>query len=294
MLDGEQPKRLTDGDLDISVFVKLQNKMLLRATSPVYGTELFYYNIAEELAVIEKSTQVITFDQIESKTFGDPSFNITATANSGLPVEFSVSPTGLLTIIGNSVTLTGTGYVTITAHQSGNTFFYPATAVSRSFCIDPQKPQISVSNASSATPTLTSSANEGNQWYFNNEPIDGANGRTLTVDEAGSYSVVVNSGECASDFSDILVLIITAIEERFPGSAKLYPNPVSNDFEISGLTTDPGIVEVIDITGKTTSILLQKDVNGVYHGKTSQLAAGVYVLNIHSGSLSRKFRFIKK
>jgi parallel beta-helix repeat protein len=80
------------------------------------------------------SNQTITFPGIPSKTYGDAPFAISATASSGLPVTFTVI-SGPATIAGNTVTLTGTGTVSIQASQAGNTSYNPATAVTQGFTV---------------------------------------------------------------------------------------------------------------------------------------------------------------
>jgi parallel beta-helix repeat protein len=82
------------------------------------------------------SNQTITFPGIPSKTYGDAPFAISATASSGLPVTFTVI-SGPATIAGNTVTLTGTGTVSIQASQAGNTSYNPATAVTQGFTVNP-------------------------------------------------------------------------------------------------------------------------------------------------------------
>src|SRR5437016_2967215 len=82
---------------------------------------------------IAKANQTITFNALANKTFGDPDFNVSATASSGLPVSFTA--TGNCTISGNTVHLTGAGSCTITASQPGNANFNAATDVPQSFNI---------------------------------------------------------------------------------------------------------------------------------------------------------------
>lgn len=77
--------------------------------------------------------QTITFAPLAAKTFGDPSFTVSATATSGLPVSFSAS--GNCTVIGTTVSLTGAGSCTITASQAGDAIWYMAPNVSQSFSI---------------------------------------------------------------------------------------------------------------------------------------------------------------
>ncbi len=77
--------------------------------------------------------QTITFDPLADKTFIDPAFAVSASASSGLPVNFLAS--GDCTIAGSTVTLTAVGVCTVIAQQPGNTVYTFAEDVSRSFNI---------------------------------------------------------------------------------------------------------------------------------------------------------------
>lgn len=78
--------------------------------------------------------QTITFAALTNRTLGEPSFGVSATASSGLPVSFSIF-SGPASISGTNVTLTGTGTVTVRASQSGNVSYNPAPNVDRSFTV---------------------------------------------------------------------------------------------------------------------------------------------------------------
>jgi len=82
---------------------------------------------------IAKANQTITFGALANKTFGDPDFDVAASASSGLPV--SLSATGNCTIAGTTVHLTSAGSCTIIASQSGNANYNRALNVSRTFQI---------------------------------------------------------------------------------------------------------------------------------------------------------------
>src|SRR5437016_9343077 len=82
---------------------------------------------------IAKANQTITFNALANKTFGNPDFNVSATASSGLSVSFSA--TGNCTISGNTVHLTGAGSCTITASQAGDANYNAATNVPQTFTI---------------------------------------------------------------------------------------------------------------------------------------------------------------
>jgi hypothetical protein len=89
---------------------------------------------------IGKADQQITFDALPDKTFGDPDFNVGATASSNLGVSFAAD--GNCTLNGAEVHLTGAGPCTITASQEGNSNFNPATAIARTFTISKADQQL--------------------------------------------------------------------------------------------------------------------------------------------------------
>ena len=66
----------------------------------------------------------------------DPPFVLIGTSDCGLPLAYAAT-SGLATISGNVVTLTGVGSVTIEATQAGNGTYAPATPVDQSFTVAP-------------------------------------------------------------------------------------------------------------------------------------------------------------
>lgn len=83
---------------------------------------------------VNKALQTINFAAIPNQNFGSPPISLTATANSGLPVSYSII-TGPATISGNALTLTGIGTVTVSATQNGDTNYLAAAPVNNSFCV---------------------------------------------------------------------------------------------------------------------------------------------------------------
>ena len=80
---------------------------------------------------VDQASQTITFDASNLvEKFGDPSFSVTATASSGLPVTFAstTAPVCTATAAGQ-VTIVAAGACTITASQAGNASFKTATDV---------------------------------------------------------------------------------------------------------------------------------------------------------------------
>lgn len=78
--------------------------------------------------------QTIAFDPIPDQAFGDGSITLSATASSGLPVQFRLI-SGQATINGDQLTVTGMGTIIVEAFQPGNALFAPANPVRRSFSV---------------------------------------------------------------------------------------------------------------------------------------------------------------
>ncbi len=81
----------------------------------------------------DQQEQTIEFGLLNSRTFGDDPFAVSAKASSNLPVSFTAA--GTCSIDQALVSLTGAGSCTVTAHQGGNSNWLPAEDVSQSFSI---------------------------------------------------------------------------------------------------------------------------------------------------------------
>jgi hypothetical protein len=100
------------------------------------GNNVFPAAAAERTLNITKDSQTIDFSAtIAEKTFGDPDFELSATATSSLPVTFASSDTNVFTISGTTVTIVGAGTADITASQPGNDFFFSAPEVIKTVTI---------------------------------------------------------------------------------------------------------------------------------------------------------------
>jgi uncharacterized delta-60 repeat protein len=106
------------------------------------------YNAATEVQrsfQIAKAGQTITFDAIAGKTFGDPDFQVSASATSGRPVNFATS--GQCTNSGPGVHISGAGSCTVTASEGGDANYNAATDVARSFQISKASTTTAISSA---------------------------------------------------------------------------------------------------------------------------------------------------
>jgi len=79
--------------------------------------------------------QTITFGSLPAKTYGDASFDLTASASSGLSVSYVSANTAVATVSGSTITIVGAGTTTITASQTGNSSYAVATSVQQTLTV---------------------------------------------------------------------------------------------------------------------------------------------------------------
>ena len=82
-------------------------------------------------------SQTITFAPLANVTYGTAPISLTATASSNLAVVYKVSsaPTGIASLNGSELVITGAGTVNVTASQPGDDAYATAPAVIRSFTV---------------------------------------------------------------------------------------------------------------------------------------------------------------
>jgi hypothetical protein len=79
------------------------------------------------------ASQTIDFPPLDNVTSDHDPITLAATASSGLPVTYTV--TGPCSLVGNVLTITGTGTCVVTAHQAGNGNYAAALPIAASFTI---------------------------------------------------------------------------------------------------------------------------------------------------------------
>ena len=83
-----------------------------------------------------KLDQTISFVPLSDQAYGDSDFDPGATASSGLTVSYGSSDETVATISGSNVHIVGAGTTTITASQSGNATYNPATPVPQTLTVN--------------------------------------------------------------------------------------------------------------------------------------------------------------
>ena len=138
------------------------------------------------------------------------------------------------------------------------------------------------------------------QWYFEFEPITGANNETYRPTQSGVYFVIVTNGGCAatSNALDIDLTLITSNEGfDLSSSMQVSPNPAQDiielklntnlrgDYEI-GLMNTQGVYYPLH-KGKKTGLILESSVD------ISNLSQGLYWLVIKMDQYEGRKKIIK-
>ncbi len=245
----------------------------------------------QQTFTITKGDQTITFPPISDVTLGCAAFNLTATANSDLAIIYSAMDNKVI-ISGNQVTPILAGHETITADQSGNSFYNAAASVPQSFCINPPKPVASVSNPGSPLPILSSSASTGNQWYLNGVAIINETNTTLHVTTTGNYAVGVTIDNCQSVLSENVSLTVTG-DLTFLQNISLFPNPSSDFIYINGSFNDLSNSLLLNALGQQATIHFDTD-GELAKADIRTLPSGLYVLQIPEQGKIQMLRFVKR
>ena len=216
-----------------------------------------YLDAAGSVAIVISSTgQTISFGPLADKTYGDPDFDVSASASSGLPVSFSSLTGGVCSVTGATVHIVAAGTCTIGADQAGDGTYDPAPSVDQGFTVAKADPIIVVTGYSgaydgaahgasgSATgvfgedlsadldlgPSFTDVPGGTADWTFTDSTGD-------YLDAAGSVAIVISSTGQTISFG--------------PLADKTYGDP---DFDVSASASSGLPVSFSSLTGGVCSV----------------------------------------
>ncbi|MGC2457247.1 MAG: CARDB domain-containing protein [Gallionellaceae bacterium] len=154
------------------------------------------YNPAPEVTQnfsIGLGSQTISFDAAPSVVVGGTGTVSASGGNSGNPVTFTSTTTGVCTVSGSTVTGVSAGTCTIAADQAGSANYNAATEVTQSFSVGLNSQTISFGSAPSVvvggTGTVSATATSG-------LPVSFASTTTGICTVSGSTVAGVSSGTC--------------------------------------------------------------------------------------------------
>ncbi len=147
---------------------------------------------------------------LETKTYGDEDFGVSANASSTLPVSFTAS--GDCIISGTTVHITSAGTCTITAHQAGNSNYNAASNVPQSFTINQKAIIVTADNKSKTYgDTITFAGTE----FTTGELVSGDSVTSVILTSmgadasspAGTYDIVPSAAEGAGLINYIITYV---------------------------------------------------------------------------------------
>ena len=143
---------------------------------------------------INKVDQAIDFGELGDKVIGDPDFDLSATASSGLSVDYSVGESSTCELTGeagNTVRLLGVGTCTIIASQEGNGDYNEAENISQSFTIAELVHTIDASSGTggSISPSGEVTVADGDSQVFTITASSGFEISNVVVDEVSVGAV---------------------------------------------------------------------------------------------------------
>lgn len=209
------------------------------------------------VTVVEKTPQTITFTTITDKTYGDGSFGMSASSDSGLPVSFSIT-SGPVSLNGSTLTITGAGDVTVEALQPGDATYAPAVE-SQTFTINKADLTVTADNQSidfgETIPALT---------FQYSGFIDGENASDLIAEpsisttatnasDAGTYPINLSGGS-SPNYSFNLVdgtMTINKIDQTISVNPIADKRITDTPFNVEASTTS-SLALTYSVTGPAT------------------------------------------
>jgi hypothetical protein len=226
-------------------------------------------------------------DTIANSNGCDSVITITLTINTPTASAINATACGSYTTpSGNVVTTSGTFNDTI-ANSNGCDSVITITLV--------------INNANTAAtqagPVLTATAVGATYQWINcpaNTPINGATSQVYTATANGSYAVIVTENGCTDTSACLTVTGISIAEVgSLAGNLNMFPNPTSGVVTISStVELYNAVVRVYSHTGQL--VIEQNIADGkIFTFSASDLAAGIYVVDVTSGSNFARMKLVK-
>lgn len=255
-----------------------------------------FFLSAMSISLIAQNQQDILFPEIPVMGYGDVTYTLNATANSGLTVRYQSSDATVATVTGNIVTIKKTGFTFIRAFQDGGGTYKAAEPAVQLLVVCP-KATLTVTatdksiDAGTATPAFTYSIS----GYKKSETSSVVSGiptfqSLASFLSSGTYPIVINKGTLAATNYDFQLIdgkltvvsgTSTPVVNANDSLVRIFPNPATDYLYISFENTFD--LTIFDIHGK--EIIRLKDVKNSVSLPITHLKAGFYFVKIFSGSL---------
>ena len=192
---------------------------------------------------------------------------------------------------------------TYTASNNTATYVMPGGAANGCDSIITLDLTINTVDATVTTNVFDLTANESGatyQWVDcdnNYAAIPGETNQTFTATANGNYAVIVTGANGCTDTSACVAISTISVDEvSLENGIVVAPNPTSGEFTISTLDYAGEVaIEVLDITGKVI-FNTKQDLNPASAANIdlSNVANGVYIVNVSDSNQSHSLRIVKK
>jgi lysophospholipase L1-like esterase len=258
------------------------------------ATKAFIVNID---TVINKKNQIIDFQSIPLKTYGDVNFTPIAAGTSGLQINFNSNNSSVATILKGMIHIVSAGTAIITASQSGDMFWNAAPDVIKTLTVNKSSLMATADDKSKTygdiNPPFTVSYST---FVGTDDPsvLDipaVASSSATEYTEAGTYPIIVSGGSDNNySFSytpgmlaiSIVTATIRLLEDM---DIVVYPNPVTNH----KMTIDLGnysekiSLSLYSMTGQKVYSENEGYASSISVSLPEYLPKGIYFLKIENG-----------
>jgi hypothetical protein len=156
----------------------------------------------------------------------------------------------------------------------------------------PQAPVITLNDG-----VLLSNAINGNQWYFNNNPISDATNVTYTPTQDGDYYVITTINGCSSNSSNLISFVATQIEKNITKNEILTISNPTSDFVRINLSKELDSNYKVEIYANTGSLLQRINYEKETTGFVLDLRSyppGIYIVTLYSTTSFFQKKIIKE
>jgi hypothetical protein len=209
----------------------------IKLTLPKYST--VYLLVENDTTLI---SQTIQFDSIPQKAVGDTSFAVTASASSGLTVQFASSNPKVATVNNGEVKIIGAGTCDIIAFQEGDSIYNPASQVIRKLTVVKGNQAITFPELEPKTtgdvdfnPGAVASSGLACTYVSSNPAVATIVNGQVQIKTAGTALITAKQSgnvnyNAASDVSQELVVTVKTAVGQIPveNDFEIFPNPATD------------------------------------------------------------------
>ncbi len=226
-------------EIDSTGFLTITGVGIVTIRALQTGNDNYFPASVQQTFTVNKAAQAISFETITDKIYGDAPFVLRASVNTGLPLIFSLV-SGPATVLDSTLTITGTGDVTVRVSQAGNENYLPAIE-EQTFTVNKATQTISFAAIDPATKTqtvlLSAGSSSGLSVSFMVVSGPGTiSGNSLSFTGEGNVTVRAlqpgNENYLPAEGVNQTVLVYGTDEKKDAIKLKLHPNPTHGTLKV--------------------------------------------------------------